>query len=52
MEYMHETGVHQFPQGAEEKGAFEYAHGMNMWKFMEKNEKYRKIFDTLMVLWY
>lgn len=48
IEYMHETGVHQFPKRPEEKGIFEYTNGMTLWEFMKKNEKHRKYFDDYM----
>ena len=50
VKYMHETGVYQFPQGPEEKSAFEYANGMKLWEFLEKNEAHRRDFDKFMSL--
>ncbi|KAL9045006.1 MAG: hypothetical protein Q9214_001897 [Letrouitia sp. 1 TL-2023] len=48
VEYMNETGVHQFPEKPEEKSPFEFAHGMPVWKFFQQNKKYRKYFDDYM----
>lgn len=47
VEYMHRTGVHQFPTG-EQKSPFEYSHRMGFWEFFDKNPDQRRYFDDYM----
>ncbi|KAK5216268.1 hypothetical protein LTR47_009747 [Exophiala xenobiotica] len=48
MDYMHETGFHQFPAKSDEKSPFEYAHKSGFFEFFEKNRDQRKYFDDFM----
>lgn len=48
VEYMHETGVHQFPKDPSEKSPLQYTFGVNFWEFFEKHPDQRKYFDDYM----
>ncbi len=48
MDYMNQTGVHQFPTQPEQKSPFEYTFKMSFWEFFERNPDHRKYFDDYM----
>ena len=50
VEYMQETGIHQFPLKPNDKSPFEYAHGMPFWEFLIKRDDRRKDFDDYMAI--
>ena len=50
VEYMHETGVHQFPKDHTQKSPLQYACGMTLWQLFDKYPGRRKCFDDYMAV--
>lgn len=51
VEYMHKTGVHQFPTNDTELSPFRYAHnGMHFFEYFDKTPEQRKYLDDYMAV--
>ena len=51
VEYMHKTGVHQFPKDDTELSPFRYAHnGMHFFEYFDKTPEQRKYLDDYMAV--
>ncbi|KAK6392572.1 hypothetical protein LTR65_003703 [Meristemomyces frigidus] len=48
VEMMRTHGLHQFPEGSDQKSPFEYTYGMGMFEYLEKDREQKEDFDDYM----